>query len=35
MDHGWVTRGDVDDGAVAAEVERALEETLAFLREHV
>jgi dienelactone hydrolase len=35
MAHGWVTRGDLGDSEVAAEVERALTETLAFLCEHV
>ena len=35
MGHGWVTRGDLDDRDVAAGVEAALAEMLAFLRTHV
>ena len=35
MSHGWVTRGDLDDEAVANDVEAALAEMLAFLRAHV
>ena len=35
MKHGWVTRGDLDEPRIAADVELALTEMLAFLRAHV
>ena len=35
MSHGWVTRGDLSDAEVVTEVERALTETIEFLRAHL
>ena len=34
MKHGWVTRGDLSVPRVKADTERALAETVAFLRAH-